>query len=734
MESRESVDFDVTRYLLILKRRWMFVSSIFFVTVALSYVATTFMKPSYQAEGKLLFRIPSFSSDILLGSSEGQGTGDLRTLVATQNPISTQIEVISSPPLLQQTINELKLKNNKGEPQKVEVLEKGLTLKIVGGTDVLRVIYKSRNPKEAAAIVNQIMNLYLKNDIITSRYDAEETQRLLDKQLPKAQAILHEAQVALRNFKQKNNVVDLSEESKSAVAIIGNLETEINNVQAQLDEVTAQTNELRQKVNLNSQKATNLIALNQSPAVQAILTQIQEVDRQLAIERSRFLDKTPIIIDLESKKANLQALLQKQVEQNTGSQTKVPQRLLQMGELRQSRIKDFQQLEMQRLGLTKKLASLYNSLSTYQSRVKNIPLLVQHEHELEQKVEFAQSSYQTLLKKVQELQVAANKNTANARIITQALVPQEATLSQKPIVLALGMMLGLFLSTATVLLIEMRDKSLKTLKEVREIFGYTLLGIVPLLIKKVSSHRYTESTPPEITVRDMPHSLTSEIYRMIQANLRFLSSDKVLKTIVVTSAVPREGKSTVSANLAVAIAQLGRQVLLIDADMRVPSQHHLWQITNAAGLSEVLVGQAEFKTGVCKVMDNLDVLTAGVKPPNPLALLDSKRMASLIENFADQYDFVIIDAPPLLLAADALTLSHMTDGILLVARPGVIDSSSASAAKEMLESSDHNILGLLVNGIIEKNESNSYFYHPKEYFSAEKVSQEGSYAHGRSNK
>ncbi|MDF5729872.1 MAG: polysaccharide biosynthesis tyrosine autokinase [Rhizonema sp. PD38] len=733
MESRESVDFDLTRYLLILKRRWMSVSSIFLFTVAISYVATTFMKPSYQAEGKLLFRIPSFGSNLLLSSSEAQTTGDLRTLVATQNPISTQIEVISSPSLLQQTIKELKLKNNKGEPLKVDVLEKGLTLKIVGGTDVLRVTYKSRNPNEAAAVVNKIMNLYLKSDIITSRFEAEETQRLLDKQLPKAQAGVHKAQVALRSFKQKNNVVDLSEESKSAVAIIGNLNTEINNVQAQLDEVTAQTNALRQKVNLNSQKATDLIALNQSPAVQAILTQIQEVDRKLAIERSRFLDRTPIIVDLEANKANLQALLQKQVEQSTGNQTIVPQRLLQIGELRQSLIKDFQQSETQRLGLTKKLASLYDSLSTYQSRVKSLPLLVQNQRELEQKAEFAQSNYQTFLKKVQELQVAANKNTANARIITQAIVPEEATLSQKPIVLALGMMLGLFLSTTTVLLIEMRDKSLKTLKEIREIFGYTMLGIVPLLTKKVSNHRYAESTPPEIAVRDMPHSLTSEIYRMIQANLRFLSSDKVLKTIVVTSAVPKEGKSTVSANLAAAIAQLGRQVLLIDADMRVPSQHYLWQITNAAGLSEVLVGQAEFKTGVCKVMDNLDVLTAGVKPPNPLALLDSKRMASLIENFADQYDFVIIDAPPLLLAADALTLSHMTDGILLVARPGVIDSSSASAAKEMLESSDHNILGLLVNGIIEKNESNNYFYHPKEYFSAEKVSEEGSYAQNRSN-
>jgi capsular exopolysaccharide synthesis family protein len=276
-------------------------------------------------------------------------------------------------------------------------------------------------------------------------------------------------------------------------------------------------------------------------------------------------------------------------------------------------------------------------------------------------------------------------------------------------------MFGLFLATTTVLFLSMRDRSLKTLKEVRDVFGYTLLGIIPLSVKKL---RRDSNVEPKIAVRDTPYSLTSEMYRMIQANLKFLSSDKVLKTIVVTSAVPKEGKSTVSANLAAAIAQLGRQVLLIDADMRVPSQHHLWQISNALGLSEVLVGQAEFDVAVSKVMDNLDVLTAGVRPPNPLALLDSKRMASLIENFSSlhNYDFVIIDAPPLLLAADALTLSQMTDGILLVARPGVIDSNSASAAQEMLHRSSHNVLGLVVNGVIDKNESSSYFSYAKEYF------------------
>ncbi len=592
MESRESIDLDLSRYLLILKRWWLPAASIFAATVMVSAVATQFMKPSYEAEGKLLFRVPSFKvigTDLLPNNSEGRDAGDLKSLISTQNPINTQIEVISSPALLQQTIDKLQLKDQEGEPVKAKALQRSLTLKIIGGTDVLRISHTSRNPEEAAAVVNTIMNLYLENDILTNRSEAASTRQFLAKQLPKTQAAVDNAEVALRIFKQKHRIADLSEETRSAVNIIGDLDKEINTVQAQLDEVNAQTNELRQKVDLNSQNAIAVSALSQSPAVQGVLTQLQDTERQLASERSRFQDDNPAIVNLEAKiqddnpaivnleakKASLKSLLQQQISQTVGNQTEVPQSLLQIGELRQSLIQNFLQSEVQRFGLSKRLSSLYNSRANYEQRMKIVPQLAQNQRELERKVEVAESTYQTLLKKVQELQLAENTNTASSRIIAQAFVPSEPISGKKVIVLVLGVMFGLFLATTTVLLLAMRDRSLKTLKEVREVFGYTLLGIIPLSVKKDRS-RYSnaESITQTIAVRDTPHSLTSEMYRMIQANLKFLSSDKVLKTIVVTSAVPKEGKSTVSANLAAAIAQLGRKVLLIDADMRVPSQHH----------------------------------------------------------------------------------------------------------------------------------------------------------------
>ncbi|BAY61782.1 Fis family transcriptional regulator [Calothrix brevissima NIES-22] len=723
MESRESIDLDLKIYLYLLRRRWISVTSIFLGTVSLSILATTLLKPAYESSGKLWFRIPSFKTigtNLLPNNNEGDAAGDLKSLVSTQNPISTQVEVISSPPLLEKVINKLELTNEKGEPLTVEELQEKLTLKIIGGTDVLEITYQSNDPKQAAAVVNALMNVYVDNDISTNREEAEATRKFMERQLPQTQAAVNYAEAVLRKFREQNNIVDLAEETKTSVGVITGIDNEINAVKAQLADLVAQRNQLSQQLGLTTQQAIAVTTLSQSPAVQGILSQLQELERQLANERSRFTDDNPIIVSLEAKKDNLNNLLQLQIAKTVGLGQKLQfsPTLLQIGEVRQNLINNFLQLELQSTGLNQKLNSLLNTRSAHEKRMQILPKLAQQQRQLERKVEVAESTYQTLLKKVQELQVAENANTANARIIARGSVPEEPLAAKKMLVLVIGAMFGLFLATSTILLLEIKDKSLKTLDKVKEAFnGYTLLGIIPLLPQKtISRKREGEYQIPRIAVRDTPDSLTSEIYRMIQANLKFLSSDKLLKTIVVTSAVAKEGKSTVSANLAAAIAQLGRRVLLIDADMRVSSQHYIWGITSTAGLSEVLVGHLDVRFAVKKVMDNLDILTAGVRPPNSLALLDSKRMASLIKELSSQYDYVIIDAPPALLAADALTLSKMSDGILLVARPGVIDHNSALAAREMLKKANHNVLGLVINGVNEQNEPSNYFYHASEYY------------------
>jgi capsular exopolysaccharide synthesis family protein len=726
MESKGSIDLDLSNYLFAVKRRWVPAVSIFAATVALSLIATALMKPSYQAEGRLLFKNPAFKvigSSVAPNNTEGGEAGDLKPLVATQNPITTQMEVLTSHPLLQKLIEQLELKDDKGKPLKAIDLKPALVAKIVAGSDVLQIDYKNRDPKKAATVVNKLMALYLENDIATNRAEAELARESMGQQLPKTQLAVSEAEVALRKFKQQNNVVDLGEEGKSAVGIISNLETAINTTQAQLDEAIAQARGLKEKVNLNSQEAITVSAISQSPAIQGILTQQQDVERQLATESSRFSDQNPIIISLKEKQAKLTSLLAQQIRNTVGSKAKVPQGLLRIGDLKQTMIKESLQSEVQRDGLIKKLDSLRNSRAAYEKRMKVMPQLVQTQRQLERQLEVSQSTHQILLKKVQELQLAKNTNTSTARIITSAVVPEKPDNKMKTIFTGLGVLLGVLLGTVAITYLEIKDKSLKTVKEIDKIFGYTLLGAIPAAKKKLKSRagdRTLPFTTLEVSVRDAPRSVTSEMSRSIQSNLRFLGFEKQLKLITITSSIANEGKSKVAANLAAAIAGVGQKVLLIDADLHIPCQHQFWKLPLKKGLIDIIEGKYKLNQISWTVMDNLDVVTAGSRSQNALSCLESTQMKAFLEEVSSLYDFVIIDTPPLLVAADTLSIANITDGVLLVSRPGVIDGNSARAAQEKLKMAKVNILGLIVNGVIEQNETEDHFAAANDYFTDER--------------
>ena len=159
-------------------------------------------------------------------------------------------------------------------------------------------------------------------------------------------------------------------------------------------------------------------------------------------------------------------------------------------------------------------------------------------------------------------------------------------------------------------------------------------------------------------------------------------------------------------------------MLLVDADFHYPMQHCIWKLTNALGLSDVIVNQAKIKDAVKQVADNLSVLPAGFTPHNSLSLIDSPQMTTLVNDFENNYDFIIFDTPPLVLVPDVLTLGKMVDGILLVVRPGIIDIGSATTAKLKLNQSDLKVLGVVVNGITIGQEPDNYLRHLKDYHAA----------------
>lgn len=721
MESTESlIKIDFQQYWFILKRRWLPVVASFWSVAGLAALHTFSQNPVYEAYGKLLIKTgDNVTSAITTEDSDSQKQiGGLSSVGRESDPLKTETEVIRSLPIAQRTIATLNLKDEEGAFLKSEEFLERLSLENIPGTDILQLSYQSTDPEEAAIAVNKIMSLYLENNVLANRTGAATAREFISRQLPKTEATVSQAEVALRKFKEENNVIALEQEAESAVGEIADVEAKITDAQANLVDANARSQALRSKLGMSSQEAVAASSLSQAPGVQKALEELQQVESQLAVEQTRYQAGHPQVVELRENRDALRAQLQGRVKQVLGTQ-KEPDGNLQNGELKQQLTADLVAAEAERLGLTEQVTTLSNVLATNGQRANVLPKLEQRQRELERQLTAAQSTYETLLKRMEEIRVEENRNVANARIVEQAMVPEKPVAPSKKINLAMGGLVGLLLGLGIALILEALDNSIKTVKQAREVFGYTLLGIIPNFgnkSSKVSSRDHgSEPSVPNLIVRDRPRSSISEAYRMLQANLKFLSSDKALKTLVVTSSVPREGKSTMSANLAAAIAQSGRRVLLVDADMRLPRQHHIWDLLNEAGLSDVLVGQAELRTVIKPVMDNLHVLSAGVVPPNPMALLDSERMAALIDNFADSYDFVIVDTPALCVAADAPILGRMADGVLLVVRPGVVDSASATAAKEVLERSGQNVLGQVLNGVISENEPYSYYYAKEGY-------------------
>ncbi|NET57551.1 MAG: polysaccharide biosynthesis tyrosine autokinase [Symploca sp. SIO2E6] len=725
MESQQHVeDIDFQKYWLILRRRWLPGTLVLLLTVMLATTAALLKKPSYTAQGKLLLKKRIVSS---IGTEAGEQIGELEALNNFINtPLDTEAQVITSRPLIEKTIEQLDLKNQEGEAVKPGYILGGLTVEGIKGTDVLKLSFSGPNPEDTAKVVNQLMNVYLQNNVLTNRAEAVAAREFIAQQLPQTQENLRQAESALRRFKEQNNIVSLEEEASFAVENIAELDKKISQTQSELEDVAARSSALQAQLGLNAEQALALNSLSQSRAVQQVLLEVEQIEEQLNVQRTRYEEKHPVIVNLKDRKAARTGLLGDRIEQVLGFRQLVPGENWQMGELEQSMTEALVNAEVERLGLANRVAALDRAKFNNQQRANILPRLQEGLRDRERKLAAAQSTYEILLKNYNEVQIAENQNVGNARIIADALVPEVAVGPNKKLIIAGGMIAGSLLYIVTAFVLDLMDPSIKTAKEVRQLFRYTWLGMIPDYRRKgLFGRRKSGDMVPQLPVRDAPHAVISEAYRMLEANLKFLSPDKELKVIVVTSSVSKEGKSTVSANLAIAMAQLGRRVLLIDADLRHPLQHHIWGLVNTEGLSEVIVNRAEFESAVKEVMDNLDVLPSGVIPPNSLALFNSKRMASLIKEFSQTYDFVIFDTPPLLLTADAITLGKMTDGILLLSRPGVIDRVSAKASKEFLVRSGQKVLGLVVNGVRAEGEPDSYFHHAKTYYKEELVTLQG---------
>lgn len=225
----------------------------------------------------------------------------------------------------------------------------------------------------------------------------------------------------------------------------------------------------------------------------------------------------------------------------------------------------------------------------------------------------------------------------------------------------------------------------------------------------MNSKSYSSTSGRKLITAKKPQHIISEQFRTIRTNLQFSMPDKDLKTLLITSSIPGEGKSTNAANIAVVFAQEGKRVLLVDADMRKPTLHYTFPMSNSQGLSTILTRQHEFIEAIeVTIVEGLFLIPSGPIPPNPSELLSSKNMEVFLETVVQEFDIVIFDAPPVLSVSDALILGNKCDGTLLIVNSGAVDKSDVVKAKASLQASQARILGAVMNNY--KLPKGKYYY------------------------
>jgi capsular exopolysaccharide synthesis family protein len=685
------------QYWIILKRRWLPVSIVFLAVMGLSIVRTMLQTPVYQATGQLVLKKNATSSLTGVGNQLGQ----LENSVSGR-PMGTEVAVVRSLPIAERTINSLRLDINP------LTFLKNLQVKNIEDTDILEISYTDTDPKKASSIVNTLMKIYIENDIDGNRAQTRSARNFIAQQLPIRKAALQAAEKKLQEFKQRNKVLDLKSEATTTVTVLTELDKQLAAARAELASQTARMESIKQLFGVSSQQAVITGFVSESPSTTLVLEQLQELQRKIEFARLRLTENHPTLIDLRQQEKILKQELKQRIEQSfvgqagRFNQIQEPENVVQLRPqgLQQGILANYAAAEAERLSLQVRLKALANVIASYRQRADTLPQLELQQRQLEREISATEASYQNLLARYQELQVAENLQISNARIITPALTPTAPIKSRQYINLLQGLIGAILLGAATAFILEKTDKTIKTPESARELLGYNLLGYIP----PFNNGRQI----PEVVVKSKPDSPISEAFRMLQTNLRFFNLEQP-RVIVVSSSVPKEGKSTIAANLAFSMSQIGRKVLLVDADLRNPSQDKIWDIPNRIGLSNVIKRHLDLERAITEVAPNLQVMTAGERTSNPSALINSSQIAVFIARVAQKYDFVVIDTPPLTVAADATVLGKLANGILFVVRPGFVNSNSATFAKELLEKAGQKVLGIAVNGVAVKQQYYDYY-------------------------
>jgi capsular exopolysaccharide synthesis family protein len=708
-EEKEIQLMDYWRVLM--KRRWIALG-VFLVCVTTVALYSLTMTPIYRATAQIL--IEKANSNVL-------STQDLMAIDTSGTDFyQTQYKILESRTLAREVISRLDLtrfpefkpypdsrqsgaspsqlslpvKNTVNDSALVTKFLKKLKIEPIRNSRMVKVNFESENPQLAAQAANTLARAYIDWSLGLRLQTQQNAAVFLDEQVKETKRKLEASEQGLQQYREKFGVAALTGSSgtkDNPQATHDISRQKMAQVNAQLGEVTnkrieAEINYRQAKELLqNPEKAESIPEAVNNPVIIAIKNQEVQLMRERTEKSEKFGPKHP----------TMEALTQ------------------ELEGLRKKKLQDIRNIvdsmkSKYEIALSQE-RSLQAALGRSQVETINRDKVAIQYQVLQQEVDSSRGLYDMLLKRLKETNVNEENRTMNIHVVDPAETPKNPAKPRLMLNLLLSCLVGLMLGVGLSFFMEYIDNTIKTPADLKQYFNLPYLGPVP-------NFEIKEDVPGnDLIILTSPKSSSSEAFRGLRTNILFSSAKHVPQVILVTSSAAQEGKTLISSNLAVAMAQGGVRTLILDCDMRRPRMNKIFGLPRDPGMSNILVGESSWEDLVRPTpVDKLWFIPSGPIPPNPAELVSSDLMEDLVGQLRGRYDRIIIDSPPVTAVTDSVALSRLVDGLVLVIKTGVTSRDIINSTVRALKEINAKILGVVLNDIPVGKDS--YYYYQYHYY------------------
>lgn len=726
-------------YLRVLYRgRWIILLSFVTVVAATAYFSFT-MPPTYEAECMVMVEESSGLERTLF---EVTPFGKQMTIV------NNQVEILKSRLLAERVVDHLLATGyrdslalfrmeKEDRDRRINVrelairrLRENLSVNPIRDTDIIRIKVKAPSAWEAAFLANTVAETYRKLDQESSRGEIDQVVRFLEEQLALKEKELRNSEEALRKYQETSGIAVLSEESQALVDQLVQFEsayqeamTEIRSNEKRLEYLESQLGQMRGTLEKELSEISH-------PFIMKLRQDIAQIEAQLVAYKTRnFPENFQDVQEKKEKLEELKRVLNGEIKKILLSKLPGNDPLQPYQELLGKIIEVETDLQAGRA----RARALKKVVDEYNRKLEQLPDQSLQLARLERARKLNENIYLMMKEKYEESRITRAGQIGKVRIVDPAVPPEYPVSPKKKLNLILATIIGLMLGVGVTFFMEYLDNSVRTVEDVERL-KLPLLGTIPEIKpeegngvwfrripaspkRRKADDKLVSQIADRLITHLRPKSPIAEAYRALRTQIQYAKTEKPIRTILVTSPGPGEGKSTSVTNLAIALAQMGSRTLLIDADLRRPVLHNLFGVKRENGLTNYLVGKMALEDIVKSTgVENLSLITTGVLPPNPSEILGASRMRELLRELEKRFDYVLIDSPPMIAVTDALVLAPWVDGVIMVLRSGKTDQNAVSRAYELLRNVEGRLLGVLLNDVSSSYMYGSYYYYYYYYY------------------